>query len=151
MNTLDKTFIIMLRDTIRTLKVDLSWLTSPLSPRQNFCWGILATCCSRIIPSKDNFKWAQNYFTVISELSQVFITYCSKLFNNQRIIADQFPHKISSHSSDDLRKYVCEHKKGKRGGGRGGCIILLYAFIFKVLYFRGFHGFYSKNENCTLK
>lgn len=107
--TLDINFKTLLRDIVSLLKNDLSWLTS-LSLRQRFCWGILTTCSSKIVPSIDNFDWAQNYFSVISELNLglVFISYCSgkKLPHDRRIIANQIPHEIASHPSEDLRKYV---------------------------------------------
>ena len=108
--TLDVDFETLLRDIVSSLTSDLTWLTS-LSPKQRLCWGILATCCSKITPSIDNFKWA----SVISNfnLGLVFISYCSgkNLSNDERMI-NQFPHEISSHPLDDLRKYVCHKKEG---------------------------------------
>lgn len=61
---MDKNFITLLSDSISLLNQNLGWLTS-VSTKQEFCWGVLVTCCSKIIISNDNFNWVDDYSTII--------------------------------------------------------------------------------------
>lgn len=100
-------FKTLLSEVVRLLKNDLGWATS-LSVKQRFCWGILATCCSKIAISSENFDWAHYYSTIIGQLNLglVYYTYCTgnKLAPEQRIIASKLPEKIERHPSPDVRR-----------------------------------------------
>lgn len=83
-----------------------SWLVT-LSTKQKFCWVILATCCSKITISYDDFGWARRYRSIIHELDlgRVFLNYCKekKLSKENCIIASKLPKEITSHPSEHLR------------------------------------------------
>ena len=94
---------------IPLLCFDHSWVTT-LSTQQRFCWQILSTCCSKIIISYDNFKWAKRYGSVIQvmNLSSVFSSYCTakQLTGDNCIIVSNFPKEIRDHQSEDVHRYA---------------------------------------------
>ena len=97
---------ILLRGSIKLLKNDMKWLTS-LSNKQRFCWGVLATCCSKINISTENTEWANHFCTIFNEhdnlnLGTVFSAYCKEknFTNKQCIIATSLPADIECHLED---------------------------------------------------
>ncbi len=48
-----------------------------MTSRLHFCWGIVASCCSRI-PISDNFEWIRSYYFLIQELSRIYAIYCGR-------------------------------------------------------------------------
>jgi len=102
-----KNFKNLIREIVRFLKNDLTWLSS-LSTKQNFCWGVLGTCVSKIAVNKDSFDWVHHYSEVISsfELGIVYSSFCNdkKLSPDQRIIIDGLPEGVKTHHSEDLRR-----------------------------------------------
>ena len=104
---LDANFRTLLEECLRHLRSNLGWLTS-FSTKQRFCWGILATCCTKMTISVEHFDWAHNYSAIIQDLKlgMVFLTYCTgkKLGRDQRIIADKLPEEILAHPSEDLHR-----------------------------------------------
>ena len=105
---LDENFKTLLKESVRLLRKDLSWLTS-LSVKQRFCWGIIATCCSKMTISTDNFDWTHNYSIIIRDLGlcHIFLAYCNgkKLAGDKRIVSSKLPDNIRCHPSEDLRRY----------------------------------------------
>ena len=97
----------LMREIVRILKNDLTWL-STLSTKQNFCWGVLGTCVSKIAVNKDSFDWVHHYSDIISgfELGVVYSSFCTdkKLSQDQRIIIDGLPEVVKTHHSEDLRR-----------------------------------------------
>ena len=104
---LDPNFKNLMREIIRFLKGDLSWLTS-LSTKQRFCWGILATSCSKMVVNKDNLEWVHLYGSFITslELGLVFRSYCTskKLSPEERVIINELPHDVQAPRSEDLQR-----------------------------------------------
>ena len=90
------------------LQIDLSWIQA-LNLQQRFCWGIVATCCSKISSNivTDNFDWIHSYDIIISQLGQIYASYCNgkKLPENERVLADTLPQDIAHLPSNDVHKY----------------------------------------------
>lgn len=63
----DVKFKALLSNSISLLNQDLGWLTS-VSTKQEFCWGVLATCCSKIIISSGNINWIDEYSALIKDV-----------------------------------------------------------------------------------
>ena len=96
----------LMREIVQILKNDVTWL-STLSTKQNFCWGVLGTCVSKIAVNKDSFDWVHHYSDIISgfELGVVYSSFCiEKLSPDQRIIIDGLPEVVKTHHSEDLRR-----------------------------------------------
>ena len=89
------------------LQKDVSWIQA-LNPQQSFCWGIVATCCSKISSSiiTDNFDWIHSYDIIISQLGQIYASYCNgkNLPESERVLADTLPQDIAHLPSDDVHK-----------------------------------------------
>ena len=66
----------VLKHCVAYLCKDLGWLQA-LSAKQAFCWGLVTPYCSRIHVVPDHFEWLHTYIYVITELSKIFITYCT--------------------------------------------------------------------------
>ena len=90
------------------LQKDLLWIQT-LSPQQNFCWRIVATCCSMISTSitADSFDWTHFYDNIISQLGQIYVSYCKakNLPKSEMVLADSLPQDIACLPSDDVHKY----------------------------------------------
>ena len=90
------------------LQKDLSWIQA-LNLQQKFCWGIVATCCSKTSSSiiTDSFDWIHSYDNIISQLGQIYVSYCNgkKLPESDRVIADTLPQDIARLPNDDVHKY----------------------------------------------
>ena len=50
---------------------NLHWLTT-VSPKQGFCWGIVASCCSKIPVRKDSLKWVQDFGECVTQLCRIY-------------------------------------------------------------------------------
>ena len=102
-----KSFNNLMKVVVRVLKCDLSWLAD-LSSKQFLCWGILATCVSKIAVSNDGFEWVKNYSDIISdfELGAVYTSFCEDqgLTLQQYVITDNLPPLITMNSSNDLQR-----------------------------------------------
>ena len=73
-----------------------------LTPKQTFCWGLVASCCSRVCVVPDDFEWLYDYSYVITELSGIFRTYCTgkKLSEEDCIIVKGLPENVLMGPSD---------------------------------------------------
>lgn len=104
----NKSFKKLLSKSIKFLK-SLKWVTvTTVSNRQKFCWGILATCCSKINVSTENADWANHFCSVFTDLNlgTIFSAYCKEknLVNGQCIITANIPADIQYHSLEDIHK-----------------------------------------------
>ena len=89
---------------VTTLCEDPSWLQA-LSMKQQFCWGIITSCCGKIPISKEHFMWAYLYNSAITCLAGIYNFYCKwKGKTNYPLSAEGYSQDIT-HSSD-IRKYV---------------------------------------------
>ena len=93
----------MVSGAVRTLSTDMSWREG-ISPRQNFCWGIVANCCSKIPSTLDSFEWLDLYSYLIDQLAHVYHAYCNvmQLGQAQRVLSQ---HPVPRHPSPDVKKY----------------------------------------------
>lgn len=95
----------MLHFAVTTLRKDLTWLQA-LTTRQRFCWGIVANCCSKIPISDDQFEWVDSYSYVISQLGQIFFTYCSskQLPEDERVLSTKPPQDVLHSPCEDIKR-----------------------------------------------
>lgn len=91
-------------DTL-ALKGDLSWLQD-LNTKQRFCWGIVATCCSKVPISIKDFEWIHTYSHLTSKLGLIYRAYCEgkQLPMEARLLSDQLPLDIERSPSEDIRR-----------------------------------------------
>ena len=66
----DVKFKALLSDSISLLNQDLCQLGQliSISTKQEFCWGVLSTYCSKIIISNDNLYWVEDYSALIQDV-----------------------------------------------------------------------------------
>ena len=86
---------------------DISWLQS-LTTKQNFCWGIIASCYEKIPITKQQFEWVQLYESVIACVGGIYYScYNYKQLQEEKCLlsADGFPQEITVIPSDNIRKY----------------------------------------------
>ena len=96
----------ILTESVKELFKDISWL-SGLSPRQGFCWGIVAAFCSKIPINAEDLGWIQDYDFTISHLCHIYKAYCNTMGlrgEDERRLKDQLPPSITHY--DDIRTYV---------------------------------------------
>ena len=92
--------------SITELVRNLNWLTA-LTPKQEFCWGIVATVCSKIPVKADSLGWVQDYDYVMSQLCHIYKAYCNGQGlrgEEERRLKDELPANIRHY--DDIRMYV---------------------------------------------
>lgn len=96
----------VLWEIVTMLGRDISWLQS-LTTKQNFCWGIIASCYEKIPITNEQFEWVQLYESVITCVGGIYYScYNYKQLQEKKclLFADGFPrdHTIPS---DIIRKY----------------------------------------------
>lgn len=98
-------FQAVLQTAVNTLCKNLSWARS-LSTKQKFCWGLVASCCSKINIGKDSLDWVHSYDKVLRQVGYIFNVYCTgrKLTESKSIIIEHFPEEIATHSSEEIRR-----------------------------------------------
>ena len=77
-----------------------------MSSRLNFCWGILASCCSRI-PISDTFEWVHLFTFVIDQLGRVYGVYCqvNHLSEEGMMLKDSaLPCDVANSPCEEVRK-----------------------------------------------
>lgn len=96
----------ILHVTVTTLCEDLSWLQT-LTTKQQFCWGIVASCCEKIPVAKEQFDWIKLYKFLITNLGYIYKSYCThkKLTEEKCLLSAEFPQEIAHSPSEDIRKY----------------------------------------------
>ena len=96
----------ILTSSVNTLRQNVSWFAS-LSPRQMFCWGVVATTCGKFPVKAKNIKWVHHLKVVIQTLGMIFNTYCKyhKLDDHQCLLSKHMPKEVNDCSWDDVRNY----------------------------------------------
>ena len=97
----------VLQDMVTMLSQDLSWLQS-LTPKQSFCWGIVASCCEKIPVTMRQIGWVHSYNFVITLLGHIYNFYCKgkNLPENESLLsANNLPDEIAHSPSDSIRRY----------------------------------------------
>ena len=95
----------MLIASVTTLCQNMSWFSS-LSPRQEFCWGVVAACTSKIPVTAESFDWIFAYDFVIATLGQLFNAYVNtrRLRGQECILSSKFPDEVAD-STDNVVLY----------------------------------------------
>lgn len=96
----------VLREMVSTLWKDLSWLQA-LTTKQQFYWGIVASCCGKIPITAKQLDWVHTYGFFIKQLGYMYTAYCreKKLTPKQCFLsADALPQEIVDSPSEDIRK-----------------------------------------------
>ena len=62
-------------EVVNTLCKDLTCFQASTS-KQNFCWGIITSCCEKIPICNEHFEWVYLYKSVITCLGKIYISYC---------------------------------------------------------------------------
>ena len=95
----------VLTASLTTLCKKVSWFNAH-SPHQQFCWGVVATCSSKIPVSSERFDWIHSYVFVIRQLGKMFTTYCiARKLDPHCILSWHFPQEISTSASNDVIHY----------------------------------------------
>lgn len=96
-----------LRKVLIELEGDISWRIAP-TPKHCFCWGIIATFCSKIEISESDFDWLRDHYAVVIELTHFYSFYCRSLDlpHNDWLIDEQLPEEILANTSQDLQRCV---------------------------------------------
>ena len=89
----------ILKSSVTELCRTLDWLTS-LSPKQGFCWGIIATFCSKIPVKVESLGWIQDYDYLLSQLCHIYKAYC-----NGREIRGEEEKRLKEELPVDVRHY----------------------------------------------
>ena len=83
---------------VTTLCMDFTWLQPP-SIKQQFCWGIVTSCCGKIPITKGHFMWAYLYNSAITCLAGIYNSKGKPKF------AEGYSQDIAHISSHNIRKY----------------------------------------------
>ncbi len=106
--TLSKPVKFIVQKCVSTIAEDIATTNlQEMTSRLGFCWGIVASCCSRI-PVSDNFEWIRNYYYLICELSRIYGTYCGKngLEESGCVLKEgAFPPDIVQCPSDEVKEF----------------------------------------------
>ena len=92
----------VLKLMVTTLCKDFTQLQAP-STKQQFCWGIITSCCGKIPITKEHFMWAYLYNSAIKCLAGIHNSYCK--LEEKTIAAEGYSQVITHSSSDNIRKY----------------------------------------------
>lgn len=103
-------FLVILQEAVNTLCKNLSWMKE-LTTKQRFCWGLVASCCSKINISHENLDWVHSYDKVLKTVGYIYNVYCSgrRLAENQCIIIEQLPKEVAKHPNEDVIRYTVIH------------------------------------------
>ena len=97
----------VLHETVVTLAQNLSWLQA-LTMKQDFYWGIIASCCEKIPITEEEFEWVDSYESAIACLGGVYRSYCEKKkFPRDKCLlcTEDFPQEITLSPSEHIKKY----------------------------------------------
>ena len=96
-----------LGEVVNTLCNDPTCLQAPTT-KQNFCWGIVASCCEKIPIFNEHFEWVDLYKSVITCLGKIYISYCKRknLPEDKRMLPTEgYPQEIAHNPSEHIKKY----------------------------------------------
>ena len=97
----------VLHETVTTLCKDFNCLQA-LTIKQDFYWGIVASCCEKIHVTREKFDWVHLYASVVTCLGSIYNSYCKKrnLPEDECLLsADGFPHEIAHSHSKHMKRY----------------------------------------------
>lgn len=80
-----------------------------ISSRSSFCWGVVASCCSRI-PISDTFEWVHLFPFVIDQLGRVYGMYCEFHNLNEKgfvLVDNKLPDDIKESSCEEVKQVFC--------------------------------------------
>ena len=66
----------IIKKSVTELVRNLDWLTG-VSPKQSFCWGIVASCCCKVPVGRESLEWVQDYDYFINQLCHIYNAYCT--------------------------------------------------------------------------
>ena len=66
----------IIKKSVTELVRNLDWLTG-VSPKQSFCWGIVASCCCKVPVRRESLEWVQDYDYLINQLCHIYKAYCT--------------------------------------------------------------------------
>ena len=98
-------FYSVLHKTITALCDSVGWV-QPITKTQNFCWGVIASCCEKIPITDKEIHWVGAYECVITCLGKI----CNLYFKEKELpkkcllSAVEFPQEITHNPSDHIRK-----------------------------------------------
>ena len=95
----------MLHMTVTRLCNKLGCLQA-ITTTQNFCWGIIASCCENIPITDKQIDWVHTYECVIMCLGKIYNSYFKgkELPKKSLFSTDVFPQEITHNPSDHIRK-----------------------------------------------
>lgn len=103
----DSPFKGLFKFSVNTVSQKISWFDSSLSPRQRFCWGVVAAGCEKIPISAESFGWVISLQAVIAQLGSIFNVYCNsrKLSGQECLLSQSMPPEVANCQSNDVRNY----------------------------------------------
>ena len=96
-----------LSEVVNTLCKSPTCLQAPTT-RQNFCWGIIASCCEKIHIVSEDFEWVDLYKSAITCLGKIYVSYCKQknLPEDKRLLpAEGYSQEITHNPSEHIKKY----------------------------------------------
>lgn len=74
-----------------------------VSPKHKFCWGFVATCCSKICISED-IQWMVDHYGVVEQLGRIYSAHCinAGLKGEDCILKEVV---LPVHAPNDMRTY----------------------------------------------
>ena len=99
--------------SVTTLCQNIS-LSDTLTPHQQLCWGVVATCSSKI-PVSHSCNWIETYHCAIVQIGKIFKAYCNarSFLGSSCILSQCFPREISESASGDITRYLQWVKKSQ--------------------------------------
>lgn len=74
-----------------------------VSPKHKFCWGFVATCCSKIRISED-IQWMVDHYGVVEQLGRIYSAHCTSAgLKGEDCILKEIV--LPVHAPDDMRTY----------------------------------------------
>ena len=96
----------IIKKSVTELCRNLEWLTT-VSPKQGFCWGIVASCCCKVPVRKDSLEWVQDYDYLINQLCHIYKVYCTgqgMRAEEDRRLKEELPKELLH--DDDIKTLV---------------------------------------------
>lgn len=94
-------------EVVNTLCKDPTCFQASTS-KQNFCWGIITSCCEKIPICNEHFEWVYLYKSVITCLGKIYISYCKRknLPGDKRLLpAEGYPQEVVHNPPEHIKKY----------------------------------------------
>ena len=88
------------KEAVSYLYNNLSWMECS-NTKQKFCWKLIATCCSVIKSSSENFEFVLKYREVVDQLVIIY-NVCVIEHRCTVILTEEFPPEIAAISNEDI-------------------------------------------------